>query len=94
MAIKTPEYNYLFNKISSLKVSIIIPARNEEKTLSFLLSSIQSQSVKPYEVILVNDQSEDNTESIGRTIRGKDHQYRFFAGRLAGEKLGMPQWGR
>ena len=53
-------------KIASLKVSIIIPARNEEKTLSHLLSSIQCQTVKPHEVILVNDQSEDNTESIGR----------------------------
>ena len=56
----------LLDKISSLKVSIIIPARNEEKTLSFLLSSIQSQTVKPHEVILVNDQSEDGTEAIGR----------------------------
>lgn len=54
------------DKISSLKVSIIIPARNEEKTLSFLLNSIQSQTVSPHEVILVNDQSEDGTEAIGR----------------------------
>jgi len=56
----------LSDRISSLKVSIIIPARNEEKTLSFLLSSIQSQTVKPHEVILVNDQSDDGTEAIAR----------------------------
>jgi 4,4'-diaponeurosporenoate glycosyltransferase len=56
----------LSDRISSLKVSIIIPARNEEKTLPFLLSSIQSQTIKPYEVILINDQSDDGTESIGR----------------------------
>jgi 4,4'-diaponeurosporenoate glycosyltransferase len=61
----------LLDKISTLKVSIIIPARNEEKTLSFLLSSIQSQTLIPHEVILVNDQSEDSTEAIGRQFNVK-----------------------
>ncbi len=58
--------NLAEDNISNLKVSIIIPARNEEKTLPFLLNSIKSQTVKPHEVILVNDQSEDGTEAIGR----------------------------
>ncbi len=53
-------------KTYPFKVSIIIPARNEEKTLPFLLSSIQSQTVRPHEIILVNDQSEDRTEEIGK----------------------------
>lgn len=48
------------------RVSIIIPARNEETNLVCLLESIDRQIVKPDEVIVVNDQSEDATAEIGQ----------------------------
>lgn len=48
------------------KLSIIIPARNEERTLVPLLSSISQQTLKPYEVIVVDDQSEDATAEVAR----------------------------
>lgn len=48
------------------KLSIIIPARNEERTLVPLLSSISRQTLKPYEVIVVDDQSEDATAEVAR----------------------------
>jgi len=48
------------------KVSVIIPARNEEKNLARLLESIDRLIVKPDEVTVVNDQSEDATAEIGR----------------------------
>lgn len=47
-------------------VSIIIPARNEEHNLPRLLRSITSQSVKPREVIVVDDGSADRTAEIAR----------------------------
>ncbi len=47
-------------------VSIIIPARNEAHNLPSLLRSISSQSLKPTEVIVVNDGSTDRTEEIAR----------------------------
>lgn len=43
------------------KVSVIIPARNEEKNLPFLLGSLAEQSVKPEEIIVVDDFSSDRT---------------------------------
>ncbi|WP_374053966.1 glycosyltransferase family 2 protein [Rossellomorea sp. FM04394] len=46
------------------KCSIIIPARNEEKTIGNLLSSIQKQFIQPVEVIVVNDGSKDRTKDI------------------------------
>ncbi|MGM0845750.1 MAG: glycosyltransferase [Bacillota bacterium] len=48
------------------KLSIIIPARNEEKNLQILLSSLQSEATDFYEVIVVDDHSEDSTASIAK----------------------------
>ena len=47
-------------------VSIIIPARNEAHNLPTLLQSITSQSVKPLEILVVDDGSSDNTADIAR----------------------------
>lgn len=49
-------------KVSGEKtVSIIIPARNEENRLPVLLESLNNQSYKPVEVIVVDDESSDRT---------------------------------
>jgi 4,4'-diaponeurosporenoate glycosyltransferase len=47
-------------------ISVIIPARNEGKNLAPLLQSLGGQSLKPREVILVDDHSEDSTAEIGK----------------------------
>ncbi|RLE61428.1 MAG: hypothetical protein DRJ49_06115 [Thermoprotei archaeon] len=46
------------------KVSVIIPIRNCEKTLRKLLDSIMNQTIKPTEVIIIDDDSTDNTPKI------------------------------
>lgn len=48
------------------KVSIIIAARNEEKTILYCLQSIYQSNLEKlaYEVIVVNDHSSDNTLAI------------------------------
>jgi 4,4'-diaponeurosporenoate glycosyltransferase len=48
------------------KISVIIPARNEEKNLPRLLRSLQSQSVPPDEIIVVDDASTDRTATVAR----------------------------
>ncbi|MDH4291895.1 MAG: glycosyltransferase family 2 protein, partial [Dehalococcoidia bacterium] len=45
-------------------VSIIIPARNEEKSLPLLLASLRDQDFVPAEIITVVSQSEDRTWEI------------------------------
>lgn len=57
---KLPKSQGKFNK----KISVIIPARNEEKNLPYLLESLQRQSKIPDEIIVVNDHSEDRTREI------------------------------
>jgi len=61
----------------SSKISIIVPARNEEETLGQLLHSIEQQYFKPHEIIVIDDQSEDATAEIakkagGIVLRSKD----------------------
>src|SRR6188768_570729 len=51
---------------SSIKISVIIPARNEEENIGKLLSSLEKQTYPPhlFEVIVVDDHSNDNTAAI------------------------------
>jgi 4,4'-diaponeurosporenoate glycosyltransferase len=46
------------------KLTVIIPARNEELNLPHLLSSLKAQSRKPFEIIVVDDFSDDRTKNI------------------------------
>ena len=48
----------------SHSISVIIPARNEENTLPNLLRSLEGQLSSEYEVIVVDDHSEDRTKAI------------------------------
>jgi 4,4'-diaponeurosporenoate glycosyltransferase len=62
---------------SATRISIIIPARDEEKNLQVLLPSIVKQSFAAHQVIVVDDQSDDRTAAIAeshdcRVIRSKD----------------------
>jgi len=49
---------------ASERLSVIIPARNEEGNLPYLLESLQAQSRRPYEIIVVDDCSEDRTRAV------------------------------
>jgi len=53
-------------KISSDRLSVIIPARNEEHNLPAPLRSITAQSVRPHEIIVLDDGSTDRTAEIAR----------------------------
>ncbi|NLY81535.1 MAG: glycosyltransferase [Clostridiales bacterium] len=50
-----------------IKLSVIIPARNEEATLPNILHDLENQTNKPHEIICVNDNSQDATSDIIKT---------------------------
>ncbi|OKH23743.1 glycosyl transferase family 2 [Hydrococcus rivularis NIES-593] len=52
--------------VGSPKVSVLIPARNEERTLPHLLTALEQQTFKPYEIIVIDDQSVDATAQIAK----------------------------
>ena len=39
----------------SMRLSVIIPARNEEQTLPLLLGDLLQQTIQPHEILVVND---------------------------------------
>lgn len=49
-------------------VSIIIPGKNEGKHLFKLMHSLRNQTYKNYEVIVVDDGSDDDTPIIGKSL--------------------------
>lgn len=62
------------------KVSVLIPARNEEATLGLLLYSLEKQDYPDFEAIICDDHSTDNTEEILNWISGKDGRFNWFLG--------------
>lgn len=65
------------------KICVIIPARNEEKTIIKTLNAIKKQDVKNLEIIVVNDNSTDNT--VEKVLSFKKKFKKLFL--LNGEKL-------
>ena len=58
------EWSARYRIKSKPKISIIVPARNEEKIISKCLQSLLSQDYDNYEVIAIDDSSTDKTLSI------------------------------
>lgn len=59
-------------------VSIIIPARNEEKNLPSLLESMVNQSYRNIEILVIDDRSTDRTWDIINEYMKKDARVRGY----------------
>jgi 4,4'-diaponeurosporenoate glycosyltransferase len=70
------------DRVDGAGLSIIIPARNEERNLQRLLKSIRSQGIEPLETIVVDDNSEDRTGEVARE----------FGARVVSPGPLPPQW--
>jgi chlorobactene glucosyltransferase len=66
-------------------VSILVPARNEEQSIAVCLKSLLGQSYPNYEILVLDDQSEDNTAHIVTSLRGEN--MRLIAGQAV-----PPNW--
>ncbi len=53
------------------KISVIVPARNEEKNLVCFFQSLQKQSLQPFEVIVADDRSQDQTREVAQGFGAK-----------------------
>ncbi|GAA5484815.1 glycosyltransferase family 2 protein [Haloferula sargassicola] len=48
------------------QVSVIIPARNEARSLPILLDSLHRQWLRPHEILVIDDQSDDETYEVAK----------------------------
>lgn len=53
------------------KISILIPARNEEKNIERILNSIKNLDYENYEVLIYDDLSEDKTYEIAKSFESE-----------------------
>ncbi len=63
-------------------ISVIVPARNEEKYIQKCIQSLLAQNIKNYELLLIDDSSTDSTFGLMENF-SKDPRVRIFK---AGEK--------
>lgn len=61
------------------KVSVIVPNYNNEKYLERCLTSLQNQTEKDIEFILVDDASTDKSIDIMETYRNKDSRFKIIS---------------
>ena len=60
-------------------ISIILPTYNKELTLMKSIRSIQNQSLKNIEIIIVDDCSTDNSQNIFKNLLETDSRIRIFS---------------
>jgi len=60
------------------KVSVIICSYNREKLLPRALDSVLSQDFKDFELIIIDDASNDGTEALTKTYLQKDSRLKYF----------------
>ena len=61
-------------------VTVLIPARNDEKHIERCLNSLLNQLYKNYEIVVLNDNSTDKTGEILSRIAANDSRVRVFDG--------------
>jgi peptidoglycan/xylan/chitin deacetylase (PgdA/CDA1 family) len=55
-------------KVRHVRVSVIVPARNEEEYIESCINSIKSQDFRDYEIIVVDNGSTDDTADTARSL--------------------------
>ena len=72
-------------------VSVLIPARNEENNIENCLNSLKNQLYKNYEILVINDNSTDNTGNILDRMAAEDSRIRVYNGKpLPDDWYGKP----
>jgi len=70
-------------------ITVIVPFRNEKENLSPLINSLSQQTLADFEVLLVDDHSDDGSYHIvQRLIEGKPH-YSILSNRGSGKKMAI-----
>ena len=61
-------------------ISVLVPARDEELNIATCLESLQKQDYPNFEVLVLDDNSSDNTATLVEQIAAKDSRIQLFRG--------------
>ena len=61
-----------------MRFLIIIPAHNEQDYIKFCLESLQNQTHKDFELVVVNDGSTDKTKEIAEDFASKNRNFKLI----------------
>jgi len=61
-------------------ISVLIPARNEEENIETCLKSLQKQDYPNFEILVLDDNSEDRTAELVEGMATKDNRIRLIRG--------------
>jgi poly-beta-1,6-N-acetyl-D-glucosamine synthase len=86
---KSVARNLLNDQAEVPLLSIIIPVRNEQAGIGHLLEDIRIQSYQNFEVIVVNDNSSDNTAASVLTFTSQDPRVRLLGSLGEGKKVAL-----
>ena len=70
--------------MDSAKVSVIIPAYNNETYIEKCLQSVTEQSYENLEILVINDGSSDQTEELIREAQQQDKRIQLFTQKNSG----------
>ena len=70
--------NKTTNSSKFYKISVIIPVFNSNKTIAYSIRSIQNQNFIDFEIILVNDFSNDNSKEIIENFAKNDSRIKII----------------
>ena len=66
-----PDYEFDSNIPQTTTISVVVPVRNEAVNIFYLLDDLNRQDYKNFEVIIVDDNSEDDTVKIVQKFKKK-----------------------
>ena len=74
--------NRRLERVDNPKISLVIPMYNEEKNVLPIIRSIQNQNLQEIEIICINDNSNDSTLSILKSLQKEDPRIVIITNRV------------
>ncbi len=65
---------------SAPRVSVLVPARNEEKNIGACLESLRQQNYSDWEILVLNDNSTDATAALIRQFSARERRVKLIDG--------------
>jgi len=74
--------NRKFDRVENPKISLVIPMYNEENNVLPIIRSVQNQNLQDFEIICVNDNSNDGTLSILKSLQKEDPRINIITNKV------------